>query len=106
MKKINDILKRIVNDHHTVIFIGIMLIIMGLISLSENLLEKVFGLHFEIAYGFIFLGIFNILLALAFIIMGAMNIEAGMSSNDDNPLKELENRVRLLEEKIQRKEGQ
>jgi hypothetical protein len=96
-KKMNEIVKRIVSDHHTVMFTGVMLLLMGFISLSEHLFEKILGIDFEIAYGFIFLGLFNILLAIAFIIMGVMNIEAGISATE-SPLSLLEKRVKALED--------
>ena len=100
----NRFVKRIVTDHHTVLFVGIMLFIMGAISLSENLLDKVFGIHFQIAYGFILLGAFNILMAVAFIIMGTMNIEAGLSTEEPSPLEALEQRVKELEARIEKME--
>lgn len=96
----NNIIKRIVTDHHTVVFIGIMLIIMGLISLSENLFENLFGIKFDIAYGFIMLGIFNILMALTFIIMGTKNIEAGLEESlKEDSVGILKKRIDELEQK-------
>jgi hypothetical protein len=101
MNHVNRIVKRIVSDHHTVIFIGVVLIVMGLISLSDNLIENLLGIKYRVAYGYLFLGIFNVVAAIAFIIMGAMNVEAGIDS--ENPLekkiKQLEERVKHLEEK-------
>ncbi len=99
MHTINRYIRRIVTDHHTVMFIGIMLVIMGFISLSEHLFEDVFGWQFKIAYGYIMLGLFNIMLAIAFIIMGTMNIEAGLSKNE-NPQALTEKRIKALEEKV------
>jgi hypothetical protein len=97
LNKVNSIIKKIVSDNHTIIFIGVMLVIMGLLSLSENLLKEIFGIKFHIAYGYIFLGIFNILLAIAFMIMGAINIESGISEDSEN---NIETRIKLLESKV------
>ena len=100
--KINHILKKIVTDHHTVMFIGVMLMLMGFISLSENLFDKIFGIQFEIGYGFIFLGAFNILMAIAFIIMGAMNIEAVIQDEKkEDPLEAIQKRINDLEAKTE-----
>ena len=100
--KVNHIIKRIVTDHHTVMFIGVMLMLMGFISLSENLFEKMFGIQFNMAYGFIFLGVFNVLMAIAFIIMGAMNIEAVIQDeNKEDPLEAIQKRINDIEAKIE-----
>lgn len=102
MKHLNRIIQRIVKDHHTVFFIGVVLIVMGLISLSENLFENLLGIEFDMAYGYLFLGIFNVIAAFAFILMGAMNIEAVIEPQDVQPdrLGGLEERLSRLEERI------
>ncbi|TCK59908.1 hypothetical protein [Seleniivibrio woodruffii] len=102
MKHLNLLVKKIVRDHHTVFFIGVVLIIMGLISLSENLFKNILGVEFNIAYGYLILGAFNIIAAFAFIIMGAMNIETAVEpdSGETDRLADIENRLGRLEERI------
>ena len=106
MKKINNMIKRIVRDRHIVFFIGIMFIIMGLISLSDNIFEKMLGIKFHIAHGMLFLGIFNVVMALVFILVGTQSVEMGISSNDEtNPLEEINNKIKMLEDRIKELEN-
>lgn len=102
MNHLNSIIKKIVTDHHTAVFTGIMLFMMGLINLFDNLFEKVLGISYNISYGFIFMGAFNILLAIAFIIMGTANVEAGIAPENDTQKDDeiCENRIYELEKRI------
>ena len=96
---VNKTIKRIVTDHHTVLFIGVMLMLMGLISFSQNLFQNLLGFEFQISHGFLLLGGFNVLLAVAFMIMGAMNVEAVISKEPD-PISLLDERIKKLEEQL------
>lgn len=109
MNHFNSVIKKIVTDHHTVVFTGVMLLMMGMINLFDNLFENLLGISFHISYGFIFMGAFNIFLAIAFIIMGTANVEAGITAEkeiqkDDelcrNRIYELERRITELEKII------
>jgi hypothetical protein len=106
MKHWNVFVKRIVRDHHTIGFTGIMLIGMGLISFFENFFENILGLDFNFSHGLLFMGVFNVLLAVAFIIMGTASLEASIEKTvEADPISkkidELQKEIEILQKEIQ-----
>ena len=71
MQRVNNSIHRIDKDHRLVFFIGIMLVLMGLIPLGHN----VPGNSFHMSCGLLALGMSSIVLAFALIIMETASIE-------------------------------
>lgn len=79
-----------------------MFILSGVINLNENALERFFDIRIELFHNHFFLGAFNILLALVFVIIGSQNIEHALkngkvTSSPEFSAKDLEERVEQLE---------
>lgn len=75
MSKLNNALKRIVNDHHVVLFTGVMFLISGLLQFVNVFIGEWLGVEIEIEFEFILLGVFNILMSVVFVVMGTRTIE-------------------------------
>lgn len=101
MGKFNSYLRKIVRDHHTIMFVGIMFIIMGLINLNDHLLENLVGIKIKIGHGLILMGVFNVLLSITFLINGISTLEASIESDNSAPdPNELLTRIDKLEKEI------
>lgn len=101
--KFNNYIKRIVKDHHTVAFVGVMFIIMGLINLNDHLLENLLGINIEVGHGFILMGIFNIMLSITFLINGVSTVEASIDADKPAPdINLMQSRIEELESKIEK----
>ncbi|HNT26833.1 MAG TPA: hypothetical protein PKH10_01520 [bacterium] len=68
--------RKIIDDYHTTLFLGIMLALLGIIESARNVLISVLGMPITSPLILLGLGVFNVILAFAFFIMGARNIEA------------------------------
>ena len=104
MNHIHRMIQRIISDHHIVLFVGIMFILSGLINLNEHALEQFFNVRIELFHNHLFLGGFNVLLAITFLVIGTQNVEMSLEkeSNDStssDAIKKLEERVAELEVK-------
>jgi hypothetical protein len=99
--KINTYLKKIVRDHHTVMFVGVMFIIMGMINLNDHLLEKLIGMEIKIGHGMILMGVFNVFLSITFLINGISTVEAGLDAEKPAPdLNKMQQKINELEQEI------
>lgn len=68
--------RKIIDDYHTTLFLGVMLLLLGVIESARNFLVSVLGIPITSHIVLLGLGVFNVVLAIAFFIMGARNIEA------------------------------
>ncbi len=100
--------RKIIDDYHTTLFLGVMLLLLGIIESARNFLVSVLGISITSHVVLLSLGVFNVVLAIAFFIMGARNIEAAEEiaraprpAGDDRTLAdrivELEKRLSRLE---------
>lgn len=107
-------LNKLVNDSHITVFLGFMFILSGVITASKEFLEKLFDIKVELFHGLIFMGLFNLLMALVFLIFGTRTIEAGAGIGEENGKKplpsemeqridDLQKRVSILENSIKEK---
>jgi hypothetical protein len=101
-------LKKLIDDSHVTLFMGIMIVLFGVIDGGRTFLTTICGFKIGSTAVIVGLGIFNILLAVVFIIMGARNIEVaedvihgGKAAGAPGPLEcriaELERRLVILE---------
>jgi hypothetical protein len=102
MNHFNKTIQKIVNDHHTVAFTGIMLIFMGSVSFFQNVFEKMLGVTLNLSHGFIFMGAFNILLAIAFILMGTSTIEMSLKQHSSTDEDILESKIASLSSELEK----
>lgn len=102
MSHFNKYIKRIVQDHHTVAFVGVMFIIMGLINFNDHFFEKLLGFDVKIGHGFILMGIFNVLLSLVFLINGISTVESTIKEKEEKTpsIEELQKKIDELESEI------
>lgn len=101
MDKVNRYLKKMVRDHHTVAFVGIMFIIMGLINLNDHLLENILGMKIKLGHGFILMGAFNVMLSFTFLINGISTVEASIDDKKPHPdIEKIQKEMKHLESKV------
>lgn len=102
MNHFNNQIRRIVRDHHTVMFVGIMFIIMGLINLNDHLLENLIGIEIKVGHGLVLMGVFNVLLSITFLINGISTVEASIDAEKPAPdLNKMQERIDELEKEIE-----
>lgn len=78
-------LKRLVDDYHVTMFIGVMFIISGLITGATEVIHLHTGFKIKLFHSMIFLGLFNCCMSVVFMIVGVRNIEAGeIAATQDN----------------------
>jgi hypothetical protein len=70
-------LKRIIDDYHVTMFLGVMFIVSGLMAASTEVVEVYTGFKVHLFHSMLFLGVFNCCMAVVFMILGARNVEAG-----------------------------
>lgn len=97
MSGIRNLLKRIVDDHHVPFFTGAMFIIAGVLSLFDNVIEGVLGFDITLIHGLFFLGGFNLLMSLVFMLVGAKTIEGQIEGPQSDAEPDLDRRVQALE---------
>ncbi|PKK89028.1 MAG: hypothetical protein CVV64_16205 [Candidatus Wallbacteria bacterium HGW-Wallbacteria-1] len=108
MKYLKKFINHLVSNHYTIMFLGIIFIISGVVNLSKNLFSDVLGISFDFTQSLIFMGIFNVLLAVSFIIIGTQDIENAISSepespqvpNSDSAFNEIKTKIANLEKRI------
>ncbi|MDQ7778796.1 MAG: hypothetical protein RDV41_03675, partial [Planctomycetota bacterium] len=101
MKHLKVTVRKILQDCHMVLFIGLMFMISGFVSFIDNFCQRLLGHEIEFLHGNIFLGLVNILVALAMIAVGGQSVESvaeqGMRPGASDAIARLEERVRSLE---------
>lgn len=97
MSRMPNLLRRIVDDHHVPFFTGAMFIIAGVVSLFDNVIEGVLGFDITIIHGLFFLGGFNLLMSLVFMLVGAKTIEGQIEGPQPAAELDLDGRVQALE---------
>ncbi len=68
--------RRIIDDYHVTMFLGVMLVFLGVIESLRNIAVSILGVSITSPYILMGLGLFNVVLAVAFFVMGARSIEA------------------------------
>lgn len=69
--------RKLLDDYHMTMFLGVMFIIVGLMTAANDVIEVYTGFKIHLFHSMIFLGVFNCCMAVTFMVVGARNVEAG-----------------------------
>jgi len=100
MTEMNTLVQKIVNDHHIVLFTGVMFLISGMLQFFNTFIGGMLGLSLNLKYEFIILGIVNILMSFVFVVLGTQTIEKVKAPQTQLEMHPLEEKVMALEQRI------